>query len=479
MDAATDADAETNYNRNGKGVVEYRNGGTDYLYVFYINDSNQLVWKKSDDAGATWTAGSGTIDSSVSWDGGYSIWFDKWTPNGTGTLIHICATNTTNDIQKYYSFDVSSDSAGTNNDVTIASSLGAISTASGGDSICVAVNGDIFVSQTNANGCFIYRSQDSGASFSAIYSGTEWTTNASSSTDQLFLLPLKTDNDIMAIFLDDSTNDTDAHRWDNSGDTWDAGGDGGVMGSTNGHNVTDNNMITVTCDNNGDLHGVYAPAHTSYTDFYYVFYDESTDTWSSELKIGENKYSGSGSDQWEWGSCGITIDDTSGAIFVFATRGEWFVNQSHFYGYISCDGGLSFSAFSITSNSDEDIRCVMMPARLNDSSSPLPILIWDADSKGLISLSGGMTFTRQTGTYVDGAGDPIQGATVDAIIRLETTDSLGIRRYHCISNAVTDASGNFTIILPNYEKENAEYQLIFDLDETDPDDDLVDASHKF
>lgn len=79
-------------------------------YAFFVvsGASNGLVYSKTTNGGTTW----GTpvvIDSSGKTWGTVGIWFDKWTPSDTGTLIHIVGLETTTDDLWYTYLDTSSD----------------------------------------------------------------------------------------------------------------------------------------------------------------------------------------------------------------------------------------------------------------------------------------------------------------------------------------------------------------------------------
>ena len=203
--------AQSSAQRNN--LVELRVSSADHLWFFYIDSTADLVWKKSTDGGATWGS-INTIDSTQTWTG-VSVWFDRWTPGDTtGNTIHILATNSDLDLSTYFSLGVDDDLAEANNDVDIVASPGALNVSTC-PSICKAIDGDIYVSwfvAATAVGAHIYRSGDSGATWGSIYGRTEWNVNASASSDIINLIPLKTDDDILAIFGDDSTNDRRSHR---------------------------------------------------------------------------------------------------------------------------------------------------------------------------------------------------------------------------------------------------------------------------
>ena len=140
------------------------------LYVFYAASNGDLVYKKSTDGGDTW--GSEVIlDATADWHS-VTCWFDQWTPTDTtGTIIHIVATDHTNDNVTYFGIDTSDDSTVTNNNVDVDTTF-TIGAVNGAESICKAANDDLYVSSTMDTdaGITVHRSTDDGATWADISS---------------------------------------------------------------------------------------------------------------------------------------------------------------------------------------------------------------------------------------------------------------------------------------------------------------------
>ncbi|KKK51687.1 hypothetical protein LCGC14_3112480, partial [marine sediment metagenome] len=79
-------------------------------YVIFVDLSNDLVYVKTSDGGATWGSRvvihAGTIDS-------VSLWYDRWTLGDIGDTIHIVYLDTASDDVFYRDLDTSDDSLGT------------------------------------------------------------------------------------------------------------------------------------------------------------------------------------------------------------------------------------------------------------------------------------------------------------------------------------------------------------------------------
>src|SRR3990170_3121934 len=60
-------------------------------YVFYLNATAGLVYRKTTDGGATWGAATAVDTVAVYME--LAIWYDKWTPGDSGTIIHIAAVD--------------------------------------------------------------------------------------------------------------------------------------------------------------------------------------------------------------------------------------------------------------------------------------------------------------------------------------------------------------------------------------------------
>lgn len=182
-------------------------------YWFFIDADNDLKYKKTTDGGATW--GASVVCGVADTDFAYDVWFDKWTPGDTGTLIHLFWFGSTLDAVSYRALDTNGDTFGTQRTVFDGAS---------------AVGGrGSFVSGTKTRSGFLYcaydidagaemgfhRSTDGGATWSASLSATF----VEATLDEALLFPASNtgdNNDCWAIYHDDSADALTLKMWDSS-----------------------------------------------------------------------------------------------------------------------------------------------------------------------------------------------------------------------------------------------------------------------
>jgi len=79
-------------------------------YQFYSDSVlNDLFYEKTTDGGQTWGA---AVTVSTALIAGFDVWYDKWTPGITGTLIHIAYIDNTSADVFYKNLDTASDTLG-------------------------------------------------------------------------------------------------------------------------------------------------------------------------------------------------------------------------------------------------------------------------------------------------------------------------------------------------------------------------------
>ena len=78
----------------------------DTCYAFYVDNGASCDWAKSDTGGNSWTE-KGDVDTTNGDCKGIAVWYDKWTPSITGTLIHIFTWDTGADDFWYIQLDTS------------------------------------------------------------------------------------------------------------------------------------------------------------------------------------------------------------------------------------------------------------------------------------------------------------------------------------------------------------------------------------
>lgn len=188
-------------------------------YMFYLQANGYLVYKKTENSGATWSAQvpvSGGVLCT-----GFEIWFDKWGPGDAGDIIHIGyvlpGTNTVN----YKSLDTSDDTLG---------SAVVIYTGAGFYAMPYMVRTVVGITKSRAGNLYIgfwartdqtlhkfFKSENDGASWN------EKTDMANDdTTDYIILMPgNETDtDDIWCIYEDYSAGQIYLKVYDQSENSW-------------------------------------------------------------------------------------------------------------------------------------------------------------------------------------------------------------------------------------------------------------------
>lgn len=198
----------------------YTGAGTQYvvqtpdgiLYIVYIDELNDILFRKSTDGGVTWSTATTIFTGTAT---ALSIWYDRWSNISAG-LIHCAYQESVTDDTFYRSINTeSSDSL--SSQTTIATGA---STAGGGNlSITRARGGNLYchtMIDAGVEGGF-FRSTDTGGVW-----GSRTVNEAIATTDQIILLPgWAADNqDIMAFFWDASAEEISRYLHDDSANTW-------------------------------------------------------------------------------------------------------------------------------------------------------------------------------------------------------------------------------------------------------------------
>ena len=186
-------------------------------YVFYINSDESFVYRNSTDAGSTW-AGNRTISTATIES--IAVWYDKWTSEASGDLVHLVYIDSDTDDIIYRNFDISNFAL--SSEVTVfngaTASTGTLWSA-GYVTITKSRYGDIYVGGSidgdTEEG--FWRSIDGGSSFS---SKSDY--NENSLGDRTQFLPGNeiNDSDIWAVFFDNSDNDLTLKVYNTTANAW-------------------------------------------------------------------------------------------------------------------------------------------------------------------------------------------------------------------------------------------------------------------
>lgn len=186
-----------------------------YYIIFSPDTNDDLYWTKSTDGGYEWSLPNAIYAGVVET---YGIWFEKWTPGDSGTIIHIAWVGSGDDDCTYDSLNTSNDAETGNIDVFAGLSTG------GGDDICVSITktrgGNLLVVFTFGDGAEggLYRSTALGASASFTIRADPTETAAA---DYFLIFPgFAADNqDALILYWDRSAEEVTVKVYDDSADS--------------------------------------------------------------------------------------------------------------------------------------------------------------------------------------------------------------------------------------------------------------------
>lgn len=186
-------------------------------YYFFIDSDNDFFVSRTTDGGQTWGNVIEIDDDTTTTVILFDVWFDQWTPGGSGTLIHIWWLETGDDTVVYRTLDTSSDTKGTQYTVSdfTTSTSGRYNFVSGakmrGGNLYCAFNAD------GGTTIGTYRSTDGGGTWGVRTNLVE----ATSGGDQALLFPgYETDtNDMWALYDDISADVLTLKMHDDSADS--------------------------------------------------------------------------------------------------------------------------------------------------------------------------------------------------------------------------------------------------------------------
>lgn len=194
-------------------------------YVFYVDNVDlDLEYRKTTDGGLTWTAGGTPVKIRVGSVTRVDVWYEKWTPNDSGTLIHIVSQDSISGAVQHLTLDVSDDS------LSVAVTIAVNTTTNGNNRNDAAIG----ITKARGNG-FLYvqwwtTSTGAGsfphAFFQSDDGGAIWTEKADGADgdppDGIQLLPGNEadSDDIWMIYWDRSAEEISLKVFDFSGDSW-------------------------------------------------------------------------------------------------------------------------------------------------------------------------------------------------------------------------------------------------------------------
>ncbi len=182
-------------------------------YAFYFDVGPALSYKKTNDQGSSW--GSPVTLTSQTDAYTFAIWYDRYTPNDNGTLIHIVFGETGTDSFFYLYLNTTGDTLRSEVDAT--GDIGRLREQAQNPYIVKSSAGNLFFSGRDDQA-------GTGDIWKSTNNGSNWNTTGASSfntdfNDEFVLMPM-TNSDVMAIQADDSAADLLYRIYNETNDTW-------------------------------------------------------------------------------------------------------------------------------------------------------------------------------------------------------------------------------------------------------------------
>jgi hypothetical protein len=338
-------------------------------YTFFIDAASQdLVYRKTADGGINWT-GSIVIDTATAGWTAVSVWYDQWTPGDTtGTKIHIAASDDASDDVFYTFLDTSNDSL-KGSFVTVLSGTAITEAIDGPPSVTRGAGGALFLSAnfTTTAGGLVSKSTDGAGDTWSNVTPAGWSTLA---VDQVQLLPLDTDDDIIAIRADTANNEMDYRVYDEVGDTWDGSWTSiGAMVD----NGTYDQWFSATLDKaNGDIFLTFTNnLSVSTGDIDFWTYTDSGRTWTKNTDVVTNSASVLAPVPF--------FEPDTGYLYVAYATGTLATTMQVVYKQ-STDGGTSWGSQTQLSTTGDDFKTL----RGNMMSDDNLHIIWHNDDTNVL-----------------------------------------------------------------------------------------------
>ena len=211
-----DAVQSNNYGISNQRSLVWTDKDTGYL--FFVDSGLEFHYRKTTDAGATWGT-EVTIEAASTIK--FVVWYDKWTKNDTGDVIHIAFLNLTENDIIYNSFSTSDDILDGAVTVFDGASATPVTTWAGGCiSIVKSVGGNIYVGgwiDTDGENGFWKATQSPATSFAS-----RTTVADGNEVDRIMFLPGNEadTNDIWCIYQDISADELTLKVYDDTANSW-------------------------------------------------------------------------------------------------------------------------------------------------------------------------------------------------------------------------------------------------------------------
>lgn len=308
-----------------------------YYWFFFYPGDNGLYVTTSTDGGFSWSSPASLRSSAI--NSVVSVWYDKWTPGNTGTIIHVAYIDAVTDDVFYRPVDAASavPSLGTEVVIFAGASTGVIANMC--LSITRAIGGNLYCAFDMDGGTEtgFYRSTDAGSTW-----GSRTDVNEPPGTDYYLLAPgFAADNqDIICIYWDRSASEISRKLYDDSGDSWSESSIAGSMTAIATSTTSPQFALSVDDANNKILLVAWTNRNTVNADLRFWTIDESSITEGTNVVLNS-----AGSQQ----GCTIALNTQTGVLYVFYGGNSSASDLDVFY-KTSSDNGASWSSETELSN---------------------------------------------------------------------------------------------------------------------------------
>jgi hypothetical protein len=443
-----------------------------HVYIVYVEvTTDDLVYVKSIDGGATFAAAV-IIESTQTWKS-VVVWWDSWTPSDSGTLLHILAADLTaspaSDLV-YFSLDLATDTAGTNNNVLIHTFTDALNVVATSLTITKATNGHLMAAGAGTSGpagINVEESEDSGATWIDRTGGLPaGTFNAFD--DTFHLMPLITNNDLLLIGIDQSATNIVSIEYFNATNTW----AGSTTTIDTGAEITNglSDCFAVTQDRvSGDLFLIYMNGSPTQgpgaqpADLLFKRFDESARTWDTFSQKVVPIYNqptalSNVSEKVGFSLCYDDTDDLMMLSLCVGNLGSGGNNESYISFFVSSDKGLTWSdGFIVPTVNLNDYRKTSLPMHMQAQTDGFYFVWYEENLNRLDGLNVPIAVTTRSGINYDSdavtpqAGDPITlEGTVDRWVGLPAGAKKPV--HGSVDSAATTGAFKF-LIAPDFADE--------------------------
>jgi hypothetical protein len=319
-------------------------------YQFFIDNSSDLIYRKTTDNGATWGAKVTVRTGSLQC---FDIWFEKWTPGDSGTKI-LCAYNDTGTDDTFFrTLDTASDTLGTETVAFAGLTYAALLTGTW-DQRCISIT------KARGGNIYILSNPDTTAEigfYRSVDAGVNWTSrnivSAGVSGGPFALLPANTSDtqDVVALLFV-AAGGVSAKVYDDSGNTWDTTSiDAAYTGSTSYTQMG----ASIRHSDNHIIAAIWSELDASTADLTVWDLNPSANGANGTSKTQKTNII---TNTAEYAQCCVFIDQTTNDIWVGVLGGATWATDAYVLTTFSIDGGATWSPLRQHNTTLDDMRAV-------------------------------------------------------------------------------------------------------------------------